>query len=84
MLHKYRKTAIIQAEQFDGSREMADEYGLQKFGWKGFIKVPNSKNDFALGAPLIISEGDWFVKNDKGEIDVLSDNIFKKTYERCD
>ena len=43
MLHEYRKKTTIKAEQFDGSDEMMKKYGLKKFGWKGFIKVPNSK-----------------------------------------
>ena len=28
MLHKYRKTALIEAEQFDGSDEMISRYGI--------------------------------------------------------
>ena len=84
MLHEYRKKTTIRAEQFDGSEEMAEKYGLKKFGWKGFIEVPNSKNNFVHGAPLILDEGDWFIENDNGMIDVLSDDIFRRTYERYD
>ena len=28
MLHTYRKTALIEAEQFDGSDEMISRYGI--------------------------------------------------------
>ena len=35
MLHEYRKKEPIKAEQFDGSKEIAEKYGLKKFGWKG-------------------------------------------------
>lgn len=28
MLHKYRKTALIEAERFDGSIDMMCEYGI--------------------------------------------------------
>lgn len=29
MLHKYRKTALIEAEQFDGSDEMIEKYDIE-------------------------------------------------------
>ena len=32
MLHEYRKKTTIKAEQFDGSKEIAEKYGLKKFG----------------------------------------------------
>lgn len=35
MLHTYRKKEPTLAEQFDGSNEMAEKYGLKKFGWRG-------------------------------------------------
>ena len=28
MIHKYRKTALIEAEQFDGTKEMKDKYQI--------------------------------------------------------
>ena len=84
MLHEYRKREPIKVEQFNGSKEMVEKYGLKKFGWKGFIKVPNSKKRFTLDSPLVIEAGDWLIENDKGEVDVLSDENFRRTYERCD
>lgn len=84
MLHEYRNKTIIKAEQFDGSNKMAEKYGLKKFGWKGFIKVPNSKKRFRLDAPMIIEAGDWLIENDKAKVDVLSDKEFRRTYEWCD
>lgn len=83
MLHEYRKKEPIKAEQFDGSAKIAEKYGLKKFGWKGFIKVPNSKKRFRLDAPMIIEAGDWLIENGKAEVDVLSDEDFRRTYERC-
>lgn len=83
MLHKYRKTALIEAEQFDGSNEMAEKYGLEKFGWRGFIREYGI-NDFELGCPLLISKSDWIIKNENGKYFVLPDRKFKQTYERCD
>ena len=33
---------------------------------------------------MIIEAGDWLIENDKAEVDVLSDEDFRRTYERCD
>lgn len=83
MLHEYRKTALIEAEQFDGSNEMAEKYGLKKFGWRGFVRE-YGVNDFELGGPLLISKSDWIIKNENGKYFVLPDRQFKQAYERCD
>lgn len=82
MLHTYRKKAAIQAEQFDGSNEMAEKYGLKKFGWRGFIRE-YGVNNFELGCPLLISKSDWIIKNEDGKYSVLPDRKFKQIYERC-
>ena len=84
MIHKYRKTALIEAEQFDGSTEMMGKYGLKKLGWEGFVRTHNSLDNFDFGAPLFFSKGDWFIEGDNGKINVLSDKEFRRTYERCD
>lgn len=84
MLHEYRKKTTIKAEQFDGSEEMAEKYGLKKFGWEGFVRTLNSHDHFDHDAPLCITKGDWFFENDNGMIGVLSDREFRETYERCD
>lgn len=82
MLHTYRKKAAIQAEQFDGSNEMAEKHGLKKFGWRGFIRE-YGVNNFELGCPLLISKSDWIIKNEDGKYSVLPDRKFKQIYERC-
>lgn len=84
MLHEYRKKTTIKAEQFDGSDEMAEKYGLKKFGWEGFVRTLNSLDNFDFGAPLVFSKGDWFIEGENGKINVLSDKEFRRTYERCD
>lgn len=81
MLHKYRKTATIQAEQFDGSRRQLieyavipdnDAYGMPIF----FIKT--------LEGSMLLRKGDWIATGVDGEHWVIADDIFRKTYERCD
>lgn len=83
MLHTYRKKEPTLAEQFDGSNEMAEKYGLKKFGWRGFVRE-YGVNDFELGGPLLISKSDWIIKNENGKYFVLPDRKFKQAYERCD
>ena len=80
MMRKYIKVVPIEAEQFDGSTEMAEKYGLKKFGWQGFVKELG-RNDFELGGPLLIRDGDWFCKGDNNKYFVLSDSEFQRTFK---
>ncbi|MGK4094441.1 hypothetical protein AB0X79_07970 [Pediococcus pentosaceus] len=72
MLKEYRKTTTIKAEQFDGSDEMIDKYD---------IRIAPLSKKFEFRTPCRnyqLDVGDWII------IDgyyVLSDEIFKKTYE---
>lgn len=75
MLHKYRKTATIQAEQFDGSTEMTKKYDLENYG--GDLVLDELEGEFA------IKPGDWIVKDEYGNYQVVTDDIFRRTYERC-
>lgn len=84
MLNKYVKKVQVLAQQFDGSKEMAKQYGLKKFGYEDWIRVPTSRANFEIGTPMWISKGDWFLVKENGRYDVLSDEEFRKTYERCE
>lgn len=76
MLHKYRKTGFIEAEQFDGSTEMTKKYDLKNYG--GDLVLDELEGEFA------IKPGDWIATGINGERWVIADDIFRKTYERCD
>lgn len=76
MLHKYRKTATIQAEQFDGSTEMTKKYDLENYG--GGLVLDELEGGFA------IKPGDWIATGINGERWVIANDIFRRTYERCD
>lgn len=75
MLHTYRKKAAIQAEQFDGSTEMTKKYDLENYG--GDLVLDELEGEFA------IKPGDWIATGINGERWVIADDIFRKTYERC-
>lgn len=82
MLHKYRKTALIEAEQFDGSIDMMREYGI--------VANPDALRD--TQAPLytmntregemIVYEGDYIATGVDGEHWAIDQDIFERTYER--
>lgn len=83
MLHTYRKTATIQAEQFDGSEKMMKHYGIHE------ANVPSMVTDLNLYLPtkegdMVIKQDDWIATGIDGEHWVIANDIFCKTYERCD
>ena len=91
MLHKYRKAALIEAEQVLGRAE-AEHYQLAlscdpmslncgepwfpEDGGTGYL---NTKE-----GPMRVHKGDWIATGVEGEHWVIADDIFHKTYERCD
>ncbi len=77
---KYRKTALIEAEQFDGSQEMIDKYHLGI--WKGTddnviyeYSIPTLEGVMDLGV------NDWIATGVNGEHWAIADDVFKKTYK---
>lgn len=83
MLHKYRKTEIIQAEQFDGSLNQIAKYkvhivGPTTFDDKTFFLLPTKEGNMSINV------GDWIATGVEGEHWVIADDIFHKSYERCD
>lgn len=80
MLHKYRQKKPIEAERFDGSDEMIVKYELVKSTiCKGAYVMP-----WLYGPTPIIREGDWIVTDSEDGYQRIDDDIFRKTYERCD
>lgn len=78
---KYRKTALIEAEQFDGSQEMIDKYHLGI--WKGTddnviyeYSIPTLEGVMDLGV------NDWIATGVNGEHWAIADDVFKKTYAK--
>lgn len=82
MLHKYRKTALIEAEQFDGSDEMANKYGVlwDLDGGKDILipYLPTKKGK------MFIKKGDWIATGVDGEHWAIDQDIFEQTYKRVD
>lgn len=80
MLHKYRKIVPIEAEQFNGSIEMARKYNIERgdtgAGYEYYL--PTNEGDMAF------NEGDYIATGVDGEHWCIAKEIFERTYERCD
>ncbi|WP_432226918.1 hypothetical protein [Limosilactobacillus fermentum] len=82
MLHNYRKIATIKAEQFntddiDGAYAMCRNYHL----------ISSQKEYFLLQTKeglMAVHDGDWIATGIDGEHWAIANNIFHRTYERCD
>ena len=91
MLHKYRKTAIIKAEQVLGRAE-AEHYQLA-LSWNPMrldCGEPWFPENGGFGyletkeGPMKVRKGDWIATGIEEEHWVIADDIFHKSYERCD
>ncbi|WP_242363576.1 hypothetical protein [Limosilactobacillus antri] len=85
MLHEYRKKTTIKAEQFDGSKEMIEKYDVRdslRIGYELFhseiYRLPTKEGI------MTIYIGDWIATGIDGEHWAIADDIFRRTYERCD
>lgn len=81
MLHKYRKTALIEAEQFDGSIKQITRYkvhivGPTSRGDTSYFLLPTKEGNMKLNA------GDYIATGVDGEHWVLDKNIFERTYKK--
>lgn len=85
MLHKYRKTALIEAEQFNGSDGMVKKYSVVDM--TNVTSVPLHGPRWFLPTKegtMELYENDWIATGIDGEHWVIANDIFHKTYERCD
>jgi hypothetical protein len=75
MIKIYIKTATIKAEQFDGSDEMVDKYGIE-FDEAYIFSFRLDTLEGWIGIRI----GDWIATGVKGEHWAIANDIFKKTY----
>jgi len=68
----YRKTATIKAEQFDGTKQNADQLGLFKYRGSWYLET--------LEGSMLVTNGYWIATGANGEHWPISDDVFKKTY----
>lgn len=76
MKHWYKKKPEILFEQFDGSNEMIDKYGLSRI-----IALDGEFTDtFYFEDRMKLTIGDWIATVTNGEHWSVKDEIFKKTF----
>ena len=83
---KYRKKpVVIEAIQFDGSKDSANEvlawighYGYEARKTNGGVVIKTLEGD-SLARP-----GDFIVKGVRGELYPIKESIFRETYERVE
>ena len=81
----YRKTATIQAEQFDGSAEMIKKYHVRT-NEPYLISEDTREYDIVpyqidtLEGWLNLNIGDWIATGVKGEHWAIADDVFKASY----
>lgn len=80
---KYRKTALIEAEQFDGSEKIIERYDLR------YNREASLYEGREIGWVISTLEGDievhindWIATGINGEHWAIADDVFKKTYTK--
>lgn len=82
MIKEYRKKTTIRAEQFDGSDEMANKYGM--------LWVLDPREDILIPylptkeGKIFIKKGDWIATGIDEEHWAIADYIFQRTYEEIE
>lgn len=77
MIKTYRKTTTIEAEQFDGSAEMAKRYSIDY--WRN-TNDPMFRLETLEGS-MSLNVGDWIATGIQGEHWSIQDKAFNATYE---
>lgn len=90
MLKEYRKKTTIKAEQFDGSDEMIEKWHIHDVKSDGdYVSVQNLISRYwyvtmfsSVERPIRV--GDWIVGEPPFPNYAIPNDIFRRTYERCD
>lgn len=80
---KYIKTAVTEAEQFDGSQQLVDKYEILVGStmFNGYVGEPSLCYIQTVEGNLRIHVGDWIATGAQGEHWPVADGIFKQTYK---
>ena len=87
---KYRKTALIEAEQFDvdafANETHSDFIALAVCGARDVPQF-DGRHEFhihTLEGPHMVRHGDWIARGVKGEFWPIKADVFAATYEKAD
>lgn len=86
MLHKYRKIATVEAEQFSGTAKQIKKYGIMDKETLSSAPYQGSRYFIPTleGNMAINKIGDYIVTGVNNEHWCVDKDIFEKTYERMD
>lgn len=82
MLHKYRKTVLIEAEQYRGTVKQQRKYGILRVQ-KPLLIAPKDYL-ITIEGKMIVKIGDYIATDVDGEYWAIDQDIFERTYERVD
>lgn len=77
MTKKYRKTALVEAEQFNGQPELIEKYDIKQIS-------PNTFTMDTLEGIMHFSKGDYICTGANKEHWAIRESIFEKTYEEVE
>lgn len=80
----YNKNSVVEAEQFNGSKEQMDKYGIHKtFTFRNEDGSPQYEVQL-LNIPSfdLFNIGDWLFIRKGGITDIFTDEEFRMFYER--
>lgn len=84
MLHKYRKTALIKAEQFDGTQTMMVKYGIFAHPASHYFMDDPLYTMKTKEGVIEVKPYDYIATGVDGEHWAIDQDIFERTYERVD
>lgn len=84
MIHKYRKTALIEAEQFKATNKQINDYHIGLDRSKGHHHQVESYYLPTKEGEMLLHIGDYIATGIDGEHWAIDQDIFERTYERCD
>lgn len=77
----YRSKAVVKAEQFDGSRKMAEEYEMNFIKVTGDEKIELGLLNGGTESEQEIRPGDYIIMTDPGKFEVLKERDFTEQFE---
>ncbi|HJE41105.1 hypothetical protein [Limosilactobacillus reuteri] len=84
MLHKYRKTALIEAEQFKATNKQLNDYHIGLSRSRGHHHQVESYYLPTKEGQMLLHIGDYIATGVDGEHWAIDQDIFERTYERVD
>ena len=80
-----KKPVVIEAWEWDETKETFNKIGCMRMSCEGHADRPNEMTSLrikTLEGTMKVSKGDYIIKGVKGEFSPIKKDIFLKTYEK--